>query len=160
MMRIDPGPGSRAVADSGSTRALVHVLVALALVVTGFRGGCGGHGHDPASVDRMVTSRIEDALEDLDATPAQKGQVMALKDRVLQQGMALRQGGRETKQELLAQWDSAAPDRARVHALIDARADAMRAFAHQAADAAVDLHAILTPEQRARISKKIHRRME
>lgn len=141
----------------------VPVLLGLAAVfvlAAGFRGGCGGHRHDPASIDRMVTAHLEDALEDLDATPAQKGQVMALKDRLLQQGAALRQGSQETKRELVAQWDSATPDRARVHALIDARIDAMRAFAHQAADAGVDLHGILTPEQRAKISKKIHRRMD
>ena len=141
----------------------VPVLLGLAAVVVlaaGFRGGCGGHRHDPAGIDRMVTAHLEDVLDDLDATPAQKGQVMALKDRLLQQGAALRQGSQETKRELVAQWDSAAPDRAKVHALIDARIDAMRAFAHQAADAGVDLHGILTPEQRAKISKKIHRRMD
>ena len=142
----------------------IPVLVGLAgvfVLVTGFRGGCGGgHGRDPASIDRMVTSHLEEALEDLDATPAQKAQVMALKDRLLQQGAALRQGGQETRRELVAQWDSASPDRAKVHALIDARIDAMRAFAHEAADAGVDLHGILTPEQRAKISKKIHRHME
>ena len=135
-------------------------LAALFALATGFRGGCGGHGHDPASVDRMVTSHLEDALEDLDATPAQKAQVMALKDRLLQRGAALRQGNQDTRRQLLAQWDSASPDRAAVHALVDARIDAMRAFAHEAADAAVDLHGILTPEQRAKISKKVHRRME
>lgn len=141
-----------------------HVFASLAVLfavaTTGFRGGCGGHGHDPASIDRMVTARLDDALDDLDATPAQRAQVTALKDKLVQQGAALRQGGREARRELVAQWDSAAPDRARVHAIIDARADAMRAFAHKAADAAADLHDILTPEQRARISKKIHRRME
>lgn len=135
-------------------------LAALFLVATGFRGGCGGHRHDPAEIDRMVTSHLEDALDDLDATGAQKAQVMALKDRLLQKGAGLRQGSQETKRELVAQWDSASPDRARVHALIDARIDAMRAFAHEAADAAVDLHGILTPEQRATVSKKIHRRMD
>ncbi len=135
-------------------------LAAALLLVTGFRGGCGAGHADPAHIDRMVTSHLEDALEDIDATPAQKTQVMALKDRLLQQGAALRQGGGETRRQLLAQWDSATPDRAAVHALIDARIDAMRAFAHQAADAGLDLHGILTPEQRATISKKIHRRMD
>ena len=142
----------------------VPVLVGLAAVfvlATGFRGGCGGgHGHDPARIDRMVTSHLEDVLDDLEATDAQKAQVMVAKNRLLQQGGALRQGGQEAKRELVAQWDSAAPDRARVHALIDARIDAMRAFAHQAADEAVDLHGTLTPQQRAKISKKLHRRME
>lgn len=135
-------------------------LAAALVLATGFRGGCGSGHAEPAHLDRMVTSHLEDALEDVDATPAQKTQVMALKDRLLQQGAALRQGGQETRRQLLAQWDSAAPDRTAVHALIDARIDAMRAFAHQAADAGMDLHGILTPEQRAKISRKIHRRMD
>jgi periplasmic protein CpxP/Spy len=158
-----PAPDSPAtpiMKRSSSAPPLAHVLAAVVLVATGFRGGCGDHGRDPASVDRMVTSHLEDVLENLDATPAQKTQVMALKDKLLQQGTALRQGGQDVRRQLVAQWDSDAPDRAKVHALIDARADAMRAFAHQAADAAVDLHGILTPEQRAKISKKIHRHME
>ena len=145
---------------SSSAPPLAHVLAAVVLVATGFRGGCGGHGRDPASVDQMVTSHLEDALENLDATPAQKTQVMALKDKLLQKGLALRQGNQDVRRQLVAQWDSDTPDRAKVHALVDARIDAMRAFAHEAADAAVDLHGILTPEQRAKISKKIHRHME
>ena len=33
----------------------------------------------------------------------------------------------------------------------------MRAFAHDAVDAGVDAHGVLTPEQRAKVTKKLER---
>ncbi len=141
----------------------VAVLAALAagfVLLTGFRGGCGGHHSDPARVDKMVTAHLDDALDDLKATDAQRAQILALKDKLLKDVAALHQGQADAKKALLAQWDSATPDRAAVHALVDARIDALRAFAHEAADAGLDLHGTLTPDQRARISKKVHRHMD
>jgi len=144
-----------------SSIAVLAVLAAGFVLLTGFRGGCHGHHHaDAASVDKMITAHLDDTLDDLKATDAQRAQVLALKDKLVKDGVALHQGQADAKKALVAQWDSATPDRAAVHALVDARIDAIRAFAHQAADAGLDLHGILTPDQRAQISKKIHRRMD
>jgi Spy/CpxP family protein refolding chaperone len=134
-------------------------LAAIA-VLAGFRGGCGGHhahGRDPAEVAAFVTDRVDDALDDLDATPEQRQRIHAVKDRLLSEGMKLRGTRGETHREVLAQWDAAQPDAARLHALVDARIDEMRAIAHQGVDAAVEVHGVLTPEQRARVSRKMHR---
>jgi len=131
-------------------------------VLTGFRGGgCGaGHRGDPAHMERMITGRIDEALEDLQATPEQRAKILAVKDRLLAEGKALHGARGDTRKEMLAQWDSASPDVARIHALIDQRAEAMKTLAHQAADGLAEVHAALTPEQRAQLSKKIHRRMD
>jgi Spy/CpxP family protein refolding chaperone len=134
-------------------------LAAIA-VLAGFRGGCGGHHHhgrDPAEVAAFVTDRVDDALDDLDATPEQRQRIHAVKDRMLAEGMKLRGTRGETHREVLAQWDSAQPDAARLHALVDARIEEMRAIAHQGVDAAVEVHGVLTPEQRAKVSRKLHR---
>lgn len=132
------------------------------VLLTGFRGGCGGghHGRDPARMAAFVTDRLDDALDDLDATDPQRAEIHALKDRLLARGAELAEGNAEARGELLAQWRSETPDRARLHALVDARIEAMRALAHEAVDAGVDAHAVLTPEQRAEVTRKIERRME
>jgi Spy/CpxP family protein refolding chaperone len=131
-------------------------LVAV-LALAGF-GRCGGPSpHDPSQVAAYVTERVDDTLDDLDATPAQRLQIHAITDRLLAQGMALHQEGEPLPAEVKAQWESATPDKARLHALVDQRADAMRAFAHQAVDAGVEIHDVLTPEQRARLEKKLER---
>jgi len=133
-------------------------LAAIA-VLAGFRGGCGGHSHgrDPAEVAAFVTDRVDDGLDDLDATPEQRQRIHAVKDRLLAEGMKLRGTRGETHREILAQWDSAQPDAARLHALVDARIEEVRAIAHQGVDAAVEVHGVLTPEQRAKVSRKLHR---
>jgi Spy/CpxP family protein refolding chaperone len=137
-------------------------LGTLALVafvtLTGFRGGCGRPDpRDPAQVAAFVTDRLDDALDDIDATPAQRTQLQAIKDRLLQRFQTLRAGRQATHQALLAEWNAEKVDRAKVHALIDERADEMRALAHEAADAAIEAHDALTPEQRAKVAKKAER---
>jgi periplasmic protein CpxP/Spy len=136
------------------------LLAALGFVaVTGF--SCGGrhhgHGRDPAEVAAFVSARVDDALDDLDATPEQRTKINALKDRLLAAGQQAHAGNKETHEALFAEWKSDSPDAQKLHQLVDARIDAMRAFAHQAVDAGVEAHGILTPEQRAKVTKKIER---
>ncbi len=131
--------------------------VAAVMALAGF-GRCGSpHPHDPAQVAVFVTDRVDDVLDDLDATDAQRQQIHSIKDRLLAQGLELRREGEPLHAEVKAQWESATPDRARLHALVDQRAEAMRAFAHQAVDAGIEIHDILTPEQRAKLERKMER---
>lgn len=131
------------------------------VALTGFGGGCrghgAGHGRDPAEVASFVSARVEDALDDLDATPDQRTRIHAVKDRLLSAGQEARGGHREAREALLAEWKSASPDAQKLHELVDARIEAMRAFAHQAVDGAAEVHGVLTPEQREKVSKKIER---
>jgi protein CpxP len=134
------------------------LLAAGFVTLTGF-GGCGHHGHprDPAQVAAFVTDRVDDVLDDLDATPEQRTRINAVKDRLLAAGQAAHAGRRETHDAVVAEWKAERPDAARLHALVDARADELRQLAHQAVDAGVEVHGILTPEQRAKLTKKLER---
>lgn len=134
------------------------ILALLGVVtLTGF-GRCGHRpGGDPAAMAALITEHVEDALDDLKATPAQRTQILAIKDRLLADGQKLHATRQADHAELLAQWNSPAPDRARIHALVDERIDALRAMAHEAADAGLEAHDVLTPEQRAQVSKKLER---
>ena len=133
------------------------------LTLTGFRGhggpGCGGRG-DPARMERMIASHLDDVLDDLDATAEQRTRIVAVKDRLFAEGKALRQGKEGLHQDLLAQWESTNPDVARVHSVIDQKGDAMKGFAHKVADGLAEVHGILTPEQRAKLAKKMKRHHE
>jgi Spy/CpxP family protein refolding chaperone len=131
------------------------------VVLSGFGGGCGHHHpRDPAEVQAAVTAHLDEALDDLDATQAQRDQIHAIKDKLLAKGMALRADHQAVRDEVLAQWKSETPDRAKLHALVDQRIDALRAFAHDAVDAGADVHGILTPDQRAKVTKKIERHLQ
>jgi Spy/CpxP family protein refolding chaperone len=143
---------------------LTRILSLTAVLVAGTAvlgaTGCGHHRPDPARMEKMVSSRVNDALDDLKVTPEQRQKITAAKDRLLASGKALRGDHQATMKEALALWDAPGFDRARALALVDARIDAMRTMAHQAVDAAAEAHETLTPEQRAQVSKKWHRHVE
>jgi Spy/CpxP family protein refolding chaperone len=140
------------------TLSLAAVLT-LAVVALGATG-CGHHRPDPARVEKMVTHQVDDALDDLKATPEQRQKIVAVKDRLLASGRSMHADHRATAKEAFGLWDAPSFDRARALALVDARIDAMRAKAHEAVEAAAEVHATLTPEQRAQVSKKLHRHFD
>jgi len=118
------------------------------------------HMHDPAEVAAFVTNRVDDALDDLDATPDQRTRIHDVKDRMLASAQKIHQDGDATRQAFLDAWKSPTPDRARLHALVDERADAFRALAHEAVDAGIDVHDTLTVDQRDKVTRKIERHLE
>jgi Spy/CpxP family protein refolding chaperone len=141
---------------AGVVLALVVGVVAL----TGFGGGCGHHGgpgRDPAKVAAFVNGRVDDLLDDVDATPDQRTRIHAIADRMLAEGQALHADQAETHATLLEQWKAQTPDKAKLHALVDARVDAFRKVAHDAVDAGVEAHDVLTPAQREKLARKAER---
>jgi Spy/CpxP family protein refolding chaperone len=142
---------------------LLLAIGAIALLGTGLAAGChrgpGGHHRDPAKVAAFVTERVDDALDDVDATPAQRERILAIKDRLLAEGAKLHGDRGAVHAELLAEWKAETVDRAKLHARVDERIEALRAFAHAAVDGAADAHDALTPEQRAKVARKVERRL-
>lgn len=132
------------------------VVLTAGLALTGFTG-CGHHRPDPQHLERMITHHVDDALDDLKATPEQRQTVLAVKDRLLASGKALHADHQATRKEALALWEASSFDRTRALALVDARIDAMRTLAHQAVDAAAEVHATLTPEQRAQVAARLRK---
>lgn len=134
------------------------------VLLTGFRGGhfggpFGGGRHDPERMKQMITWRLDDRLEDLKATDAQKQAIHELKDSLFEDGKNLFEQQKDAKEQMLRQWESPNPDSKAVHALVDARVDAFRAFAHRMADAALEAHRILTPEQRQQLTDDVREHM-
>ncbi len=153
-----PAGNHRRAQETHMTRHLLTLTAAGGLLaLTALATGCGHHHRDPAQVASFVGARVDDLLDDLNATDAQRTQTHALKDRLLADGLKLHGEGEPIHAEVLAQWNSPTVDRARLHALVDERMDAFRAFAHEAVDAGVDFHDLLTPDQRAKVAKKVER---
>jgi protein CpxP len=138
----------------GAAVALAVVLAAVALP------GCHcshPHGRDPAQMAAFVNSHVNDVLDDVDATPDQRTRIHVIVDGLLASAKEAHAGQDEARAAFLAEWKSEQPDRAKLHALVDARADALRKLAHQAVDAGADAHDVLTPAQREKITRKIER---
>ncbi|WP_163995449.1 Spy/CpxP family protein refolding chaperone [Pyxidicoccus caerfyrddinensis] len=133
------------------------VLAVVLLSGFAFRGG-HGWGHNPERIKQMVTWRLNDKLEDLDATDAQRQSINAVKDRLFDDGVQLMEEQHSARDEAFAQLASDAPDAQKLHSLVDARIDAMRAFAHKMTDAALEVHGTLTPEQRKELATEFRER--
>ena len=138
--------------------------VAAFVMLTGFGPGAGcGRAPNPeerfARVQQMMTSRINDQLDELKATPDQRTKILAIKDRVLQQARShFEQGAQQRQAEhqwVIDQLTSANPDKSALYAKADAKADEFKSMAHQVIDALVEVNAVLTPDQRAQLKAKI-----
>ena len=131
---------------------LVGSAVLGVVFLSGFRGGHGWGAKNPERVKQMITWRLDDRLEDIDATDAQKRSIQGLKDSLFEEGQRVMKEQKDSGQELLTQWDAAQPDARAVHALVDARVDAWRGFAHKVADAFLEAHRVLSPAQRQQVA--------
>ncbi len=133
------------------------------LLAAGFAAGChrgpGGWHRDPAEVTKRVNERVDDVLDRLDATAAQREKIHGIADRLVADGLKLRGDHAAVRGELLAAWKAETVDRAKLHALVDQRIEALRAFAHEAADGVADAHDVLTPAQRAKVAERLEKRM-
>lgn len=138
--------------------SLAVLAVAAFALLTGFRpaGGPGFH--------RGLDERIERALDEIDATDAQRARIREIRDRLkarLETQKADRAKHRqEMKEEQRRFWTSEEPDVAELRARIDERIERHRAHAYAVADAMVEIHGVLTPEQRAQVADLVERHME
>jgi periplasmic protein CpxP/Spy len=118
------------------------------------------HHRDPAHMEQALTRRVDKMLDEVQATDTQRQQILAIKDKLVADGKALHASHADTRRKLLALWQSDQPDAAQVHALVDGRADAMKSFADEVADAVLQVHGILTPAQRAKIGDRLQQHLQ
>lgn len=112
-------------------------------------GGFGGHRREMAH--KFMEFVVNEKLDQIGATAAQKAKVRAVEDRLIKKGEALR-GERESfHRELMAIIEQDNPDPAQIKALAHERIDKLSRFADEAADALVELHGVFTPDQRRQL---------
>lgn len=120
--------------------------------------GCGRGADRAERMEKMAQWRVDDAMSELDATPAQKDKAKALTNDVLVEARSMLKQSDASREALLTEWKSTKPDRTKVRAIIDTQLEALRTVAYKAADSAIELHATLTPEQREQVSKRLEQR--
>lgn len=137
-------------------RTLPRILLALAAVglLSGFTR-CGHHREiDAARIERGAERIVEDVADEVDASDAQTEQMRGLAKRLTPQVLPIVKGHRALKSDLQKAWSEPAPERAPLHAELDAQLDRVESLLHDALDVALDLHGLLTPEQREEIAEE------
>jgi Spy/CpxP family protein refolding chaperone len=126
-------------------------LVTIALLA-GFTWSHARGPMDPKRMERFINWRVNDAMDEIQASPNQRNTVLAVKDRLLPEAQRM-MGERGAIHEQFAQaWKSEKPDGKALHSALDQRMDEFRAFAHKALDGALEIHAVLTPAQREQLA--------
>lgn len=122
-------------------------------------GGFPGH-RDHAMMHKFIDFTVNEKLDEIGATEAQKQKVREIKDRLMKDGKALHPDHAALHQELLGLLEQDNPDPARLKALVHERTEAITRFADEAADAVIELHGLFTPEQRKKLLADLKEHME
>ncbi|HOX43514.1 MAG TPA: periplasmic heavy metal sensor [Myxococcota bacterium] len=133
-------------------------LVALAAGVA-FGGPFGGK-QAGERLNQMITWHLDDVLDELEASPDQRAQLLALKDRAFARLQAVHESHARDKAELVAELSKDQPDPDKLHKLLDQKLDALRPELHEGLDLLLEAHAVLTPAQRAELARRIQERHE
>jgi hypothetical protein len=134
----------------------------LGVAVTGLSlmflaGGCGPEedtASDRAALQarqKKMSKRLDRVLDRINATQEQRRRIHAIKANLINQAAPLRKERRRLAKKALAEWNSKTPDRRGLHQAVDRQLDLIKAFAHLAVDRAIDVHATLSPSQRAQV---------
>lgn len=103
-------------------------------------------------MEKFITWRINEALDDISATPTQRGIVLGVKDRLLPEAEKLMSDHKATHEVFAQAWKADKPDAKALHTQLDQRLDEMRAFAHKVLDGALEIHDALSPAQRNQLA--------
>lgn len=137
----------------------VGVTAAVVALVGGIAyAGSAAEDRKAERAKQYVTWKLDDQLDGIDATDAQRKTVHGLKDQLFEEGLKMRATKEQVRTGLVEQWKAPRPDANAVHALVDRMMDEVRAFAHKAADAGITLHQTLSAEQRQEVLQKVEAR--
>lgn len=122
-------------------------------------GGFRGHGRHHAMFGKFIDFAVNEKLDEIQATPAQRQKVLELKDRLMAEGKALHDGKGEVREQVLALLSEDDLDEAKVRGLVKERTEAITRFVDDAAGAVIELHKTLTPEQRQKLLAEVREHM-
>ncbi len=143
----------------GLTVVSVIALLSGAMLVTGARAqGPGGPGmrggmHGPEMMKHMVTAKLDEALAQANVTPDQRTAIYASRDRVFAAMAANRPDPRAQRDQVLALFEGDRIDTGQLQALHAAMEQRHQAMQQAIAQAIVEIHDTLTPEQRHTVAE-------
>ncbi len=136
----------------------VAVVALVALGTTAVYAGPWFGGKKAERVKTFVQWKVDDVLDELDATDDQRAQIAPLADQLVDSAMNRFADREAFREELLALWQAPTPDTKQARETVFARVEAARALGHEAIDAAARAHGVLTPKQRVALADQLEER--
>lgn len=137
-------------------RKLVFVGIIVSIVaIAGVAFAGWGHGKwSPDRMKKFVEWRVDSALDEVDATKAQRTLVHAEKDALFKEAMAIKDRRGDMKQLFVDAWTAEKPDADALHKAVDDRIDEWRALAHKAVDSGLKVHGGFEASQRKALAEE------
>lgn len=144
----------------------------LALAAVGATGAAGvgalrAHGHgcfrghgSHAMMEKFVDFTLNEKLDEIRASDVQKQKIREIKDRLVREGKALHDDRDSFRQQIVTLLAQDEPDAEKVRNLVQQRTEAFTRFADDATGAVLELHGVLTPDQRKQLLADLREHME
>jgi hypothetical protein len=124
---------------------------------------CSHRGHGKMTPERMktiATWKVNDVMDDIDATTAQRKVVLEQTHKVLADFGKLHAQSEANHGKLIAELESSQPRADVLHAMVDERTEAFKGVLHNAVDALLVAHGALSSDQRAQLAEMAREHME
>lgn len=134
------------------------MIVLGAMLLAGACGLGAEHLRYPAArvARRHAFERVDRVLEQVNASKEQRGRARAVVGKALTDLEPWPAATRRLRADLEAAWRSDTPDRAVLHRRVDEEIEALRGLGHALVDDGLELHDVLTFEQRAALARDGH----
>lgn len=138
----------------GMVRAVaLWTTVLLGLVAAGCEPRC--REIEPMSkVEAQLMERLDERLDDIDASAEQRKRVRELARGTLPEIKALRRTTLPRQREIMAELKQPAPDRKKLTELIDKNVEEGNAYMHRMLDVLLEGHGLLTQKQRDQLADR------
>ncbi|MBW1808665.1 MAG: Spy/CpxP family protein refolding chaperone [Deltaproteobacteria bacterium] len=143
-----------------------HAVTGCVCLTIGLFSACGPHGRglsedmQTEQVDRFINNHLDKVFKEINASDSQREQITAVKDKLLVQLRAMKGSHKADLETVFEEMKKDKPDAQKLHALLDTQIEQKKEFAHQAIDALIEVHAVLSPEQRTVVQDKIKQHHE
>ena len=130
--------------------ALVGTSGALGFGALRAHGGLRGH-RNHAMMEKFIDFTVNQKLDEIQASDAQKQKVGEVKDRLLREAKALHEDREPLREQLTALLAQDEPDAAKLRSLVRERTVAFTRFADDITEAVLELHGVFSPGQRKQL---------
>lgn len=139
---------------------VVGVVALFALAAGVVQAGARTGGEKSERARKFVEWKLDDALDELSASEAQRAQIEAVVFGLFDEGVAAFGDREVVREELLSLWQQPSPDVAKAHAIVDQRIEIIRALAHKAVDSSLAVHGVLDVKQRDAVADFVRKRAQ
>lgn len=142
----------------------VSVLMLTALAAMPFLlNGCRGPKHGPPDmrvVDMIVSYKLDEVLDEIHATDDQRNEFHDVKTWILLSIEERMEEKRLDRAIFMQELMSDVPDARHLHAILQERLESKNEMAKDILDAVLDLHALLTREQREKLFQILNKKFK